>query len=186
MELWDHALTQSVGIHRPSGLRTSFYFFPFLFYNRWSVTKPRIYDFFRALRASTSLSVGAAGFCWGGKWVTLMAHGQDRTEDGRPLIDAAYTAHPSMLKLPDDAEPVQLPYSVAIGTLDHAIGPAQLSVFKKALEGKKDVEVIEYEGARHGFAVRGNPEIEAEKKNGIAAEDQAVRWLCKYLIKSAT
>lgn len=156
------------------------YLLPFMFFNRFSVSKPRISEYFHALRASTDLKIGAAGYCWGGKFSTLLSHGE-RAIGGRPLIDAAFTAHPSMLDIPADIVEVNLPYSVAIGTNDMMIGPEALQKFKNSLRGKKDVELIVYEVAKHGFAVRGNPLNENEKKQGMQAEEQALRWFSKYL-----
>lgn len=102
-------------------------------------------------------------------------------EDGRPLMDVGYTASPSMLKLPEDAEPVVLPYSVAIGTDDMALKGKEFEVYKKALEGKGNVEFVEYPGAKHGFAVRGNPGNKDEKRMGEEAEEQALRFFSRTL-----
>lgn len=68
-----HTATASlltISISSTSGLRAAGNFVPFLFFNRMSVAKPRIYDFFCALRAGSNLPIGAAGFCWGGLLVT--------------------------------------------------------------------------------------------------------------------
>lgn len=157
-----------------------------MFFNRMSVCKPRVYDFFRALRTSTALPIGAAGFCWGGKYVTLLSAGNAsddaKSSDGKALLEAGFVAHPSFLVIPGDIDPISVPYSVAHPTADMNIGPEQAKTFQKALEGKKDVEFVEYEGAKHGFAVRGNPDDEKEKRQGVEAEDQAVRWFQKYLV----
>lgn len=164
-------------------MRTIGLFLPFLFFNRYSITKPRIYDFHRALRKDNpDTPIGVAGFCWGGKFVTLMAHGTDKTDGGRDLIDAGFTAHPSFLDIPADLDAVTLPYSAALGTSDMNLHGETIEKFKKALQGKMDVEVVEYEGAKHGFAVRGDPNDEKEKKQGMEAEEQAVRFFTKYLV----
>ena len=46
-------------------------------------------------------------------------------------------------------------------------------------KGKYVISVVE--GAKHGFAVRGDLGIEEEVKQGIIAEDQAVEWFQKWL-----
>lgn len=46
--------------------------------------------------------------------------------------------------------------------------------------GKFDVKIIE--GARHGFAVRGDPKDEDELKYAQMAEDQAVAWFERWLV----
>ena len=40
------------------------------------------------------------------------------------------------------------------------------------------------EGARHGFAVRGNPGDEDEKRRGQMAEDQAVDFFNRWLVSN--
>ena len=45
--------------------------------------------------------------------------------------------------------------------------------------GKFVMTVVE--GAKHGFAVRGNLGIEEEVQQGIVAEDEAVKWFQKWL-----
>ncbi|EGR51757.1 uncharacterized protein TRIREDRAFT_33169, partial [Trichoderma reesei QM6a] len=82
---------------------------PFITYNWPSRAWPRVKGFFEQLRKEegSSLPVGAAGFCWGGKQVILLAHGD--TIDGRPLIDAGFTGHPSLLSIPGDIEKLKVP-----------------------------------------------------------------------------
>ena len=52
-------------------------------------------------------------------------------------------------------------------------------IFERKGEGR--CELVVYEGAKHGFAVRGNPEVERELRQGVEAEDQAVKWFTKWL-----
>ena len=46
----------------------------------------------------------------------------------------------------------------------------------------KMFEMIVVEGARHGFAIRGNPGDEDEKRRGQMAEDQAVDFFRRWLV----
>ena len=46
----------------------------------------------------------------------------------------------------------------------------------------KMFEIIVVEGARHGFAIRGNPGDEDEKRRGQMAEDQAVDFFGRWLV----
>lgn len=46
----------------------------------------------------------------------------------------------------------------------------------------KMFEMIVVEGARHGFAIRGNPGDEDEKRRGKMAEDQAVDFFGRWLM----
>lgn len=167
---------------------------PFALYHcRASVCKPRIFAFFAALRSSTSLPMGAAGFCWGGKYVTLLCQDSEKTSSGKPLLDCGFTAHPSQLVLPTDIEAVKLPLCISNGSEDFQLKPEGNEMIeeifaRKELElnpdGKrgKMFEMNVVEGARHGFAIRGNPGDEDEKRRGQMAEDQAVDFFGRWLV----
>lgn len=167
------------------GARAAYHFIPFMFYNRQAVTKPQIFDFFKSLRQheAANLPVGTAGFCWGGRYVTLLCHDSEKASNGKSLVDAGFTAHPSMLVLPGDIEAVQKPLSIANGTLDIALtvpGMEQVkAIFAEKEQGK--FELVVYEGAKHGFAVRGDPSKELEFKQGQEAEDQVFLPLTEWL-----
>lgn len=161
----------------------------FLYKNRAAVTVPRIDGFFRALRASTDLPIGAAGFCWGGFHVFRLASGKDKTDDGKPLCDAFFTAHPSMLTLPADAEAVTLPVSVAHGGADSHLKDDKVEMIRTNFQRKTkegiDCELEVYPGAKHGFAIRGDRANEKQLKDLLAAKDQAVRFFTKHLAGSS-
>ncbi len=88
-----------------------------------------------------------------------------------------------MLALPGDVEAVRKPLGIAIGTQDFQLPMAGVeqvkAIFERKEQGKFELRV--YEGAKHGFAVRGNPAVEKELKQGIEAEDQAVSWFKRWL-----
>lgn len=114
---------------------------------------------------------------------------ETKTAEGKSLIDAGFTAHPSQLTMPTDIEAVKLPLCISNGTLDIQIKPDGMeqikAIFKEKEkefgEGKFEMNVVE--GAKHGFALRGNPGDEEENARGILAEDQAVDFFSKWLIK---
>lgn len=112
------------------------------------------------------------------------------TDDGRSLIDFAFIAHPSNLSLPGDIEKVALPLSMCQGSEDFVLnmdGVRQIEgifaekekMLRQDQKGRFVVTVVE--GAKHGFAVRGNLGIEEEVKHGMVAEDEAVKWFQKWL-----
>ena len=160
----------------------------FLAFNRGAVTTPRVHDFFRALRlaAGPSVAVGAAGYCWGGYYAVHLADDAERVSAGEGrLVDACFTAHPSFLNVPADAEKAKLPLSVIVGDVDLALPADKAREMKDVLErkdrGEGRYEMVQLEGAKHGFAVRGNPEDEAQMRQAQVAEDQAVEWFKKWL-----
>lgn len=146
---------------------------------RFSVSMPQVESFVAALRESEAANIplGAAGYCWGGKHVVNLAHGKT-AKNGKPLIDAAFIAHPSHLANPHEIENITQPLSIAIGDNDLALKPAGVNQIKEILDRKEDLrsEVTIYPGARHGFAVRSNPGIEKERRQAGEAREQAVHW----------
>ncbi|KAK8125591.1 Hydrolase tropI [Apiospora kogelbergensis] len=177
-------------------LKTIVAMLPFLFWARRSVAKPRIISFFQDLRASPppfqshGLKIGVAGFCWGGYYAIFLA--QDNLEtrvappgsaEEMPLVDCGFTAHPSSVSIPSDILSVRLPLSVANGPDDTLMGRENMAKLTQILEANEEVahEVIVYEGARHGFANRGDPNDPKQAEMGLRAEDQAVRWFTKQL-----
>ncbi|KAH7145621.1 dienelactone hydrolase [Dactylonectria estremocensis] len=165
-------------------------FIPFMYHNNIGKTFPVARGFFEQLRKEegSTLPVGAAGFCWGGKHVILLA--QDGVEiDGRPLIDAGFTGHPSFLSLPGDVEKVVLPVSIAVGDKDNQIKAHQAPQVKEILEGKPDGakgEVRIYEDATHGFALRAAVDMDDLAKKASEAEDQCISWFNGHLLKTSS
>jgi len=158
-------------------------FLPFIFYNRVSVARPRVYAFFHALRTAqgASLPIGAAGFCWGGKYVFDLCSDSEKASNGKSLIDFGFTAHPSSVVIPQDADAVTKPLSIAVGDADFAMPLAQVETTREILRKKGDMhEVVVIPGAKHGFAVRGAPEDKKAVEQGMQAEDQAVKWFEKW------
>ena len=164
-------------------------FAQFLIYNRFAVAKPRVYKFFHDLRANeaASLPVGAAGFCWGGMYVFLLCSDSEKAANGKSLVDCGFTAHPSNLAIPADAQNVNLPLSMVIGDVDFLMPLAQVQQTKAILEEKgKDMhEVVIIPGAKHGFAVRSDPDDKKGVEQGLQAEEQAVQWFTKWFGKAS-
>lgn len=127
------------------------------------------------------LPVGVTGYCWGGKHVVLLAEGFK--VDGKPLIDAAFTAHPSFLSLFDDIEKITVPVSFALGDKDNMVSPEQAKQLEKIVLAKPEGQKGEcriYPGYGHGFACRVDVTNE-DPKGAAEAEDQALAWFEKHL-----
>ncbi|KAK1715692.1 dienelactone hydrolase family protein [Colletotrichum lupini] len=163
------------------------YLIPLVVATRSSVVVPRVENYLRAVRLSPPsplpphTKIGVAGFCWGGKFTVLLSQLAAGPFGGERLIDCGFTAHPSFLALPGDLEKVVLPLSVANGDDDMMMPRARMAEAKSVL-GKKgeDFEIVEYVGATHGFAVRGNPNDQRQAEFGMRAEDQAVGWFRRW------
>jgi dienelactone hydrolase len=173
---------------------------PWKFKTRYSITTPRVFSFVQALRTSPppfptkNLKIGAAGFCWGGRHTMLLAadapssrvyrhESQINSAALEPLIDCAFTAHPSSIEVPKDVEAITIPTSVAIGDKDMVMkAPATLQM-KEILDVKKkgDHEVTIMPGAKHGFAIRTHPDDKHEMDCAEKAEEQAIAWFTRWM-----
>lgn len=161
-------------------------------------TKGPVLSFFQALRTSpppfptSNLKIAAAGFCWGGKHTVLLAaddpesrvvrhESQVNSATPEPLLDCAFTAHPSYLEVPSDIEPIAIPISIAVGDKDMAMKLPQIEQMKEILDAKKtDHEVNILPGAKHGFAIRTHPEDKHEMECAEKAEAQAIEWFTRW------
>ncbi len=97
-----------------------------------------------------------AGFCWGGLHAAQAA--QSISVGGKkekPLVDAAFVAHPVGLKVPADIEALDVPFSLAIGNKDMAMNMKAVGQIQDTLGRKKTAanhEVKVYDGAKHGLS----------------------------------
>jgi dienelactone hydrolase len=142
---------------------------------------PKVESWFTAVRENegSDLPIGAAGFCWGGKHVIHLAYGTT-TKDGKPLVDASFTAHPSNCSFPAELEKVKKPLSIALGDKDFSIGSKEIEIIKgafKKLEGV-NTEIKVYENCGHGFSIRADPSHDTIKQ-AKEAETQAVEFFTK-------
>ncbi|KAG9498336.1 hypothetical protein J7337_011233 [Fusarium musae] len=128
-----------------------------------------------------ALPVGIAGFCWGGLHTVRLTHNtvETKTDSGRALADAFFTAHPSSVDVAQDIGNVARPLSIAIGDDDAVMGMKQVRQAESILEGKDvDTSVVIYPGAKHGFSIRASraePDSK-ETRQAEEAEEQAIAW----------
>lgn len=149
---------------------------PWILRNRIGRSYPIVEKFFCELRKSegAELPIGVAGFCWGGKHALLLA--QDAKVDGLTLIDAAFTGHPSMVKLPDDIVNLKQPVSFAIGDKDTQITvekTREVEALLAQFPDDQDSELRIYGDTGHGFCVRADitaGESESAKRAGEAED----------------
>lgn len=116
--------------------------------------------------------VGVIGFCFGGRYAILMAHGK---------VDAAYACHPSLVAIPGDFEPVTKPLSIAVGTRDTLLDDKSNDQIKEILDKKQNTEVVKYQDQVHGFTLRGDWSSDKDKKAMDDALKQGITWFSQYL-----
>jgi dienelactone hydrolase len=151
---------------------------------RPAVAVPRIKAYLSALRVSppeglpASPKVGIAGFCWGGRYATQASQGA-KGPFASDLVDCGFTAHPSVVVVPDDFQKLAVPFSLANGDDDLMMKRKQVEQAVAVLDAKEGCEAVVYPGATHGFAVRGDPNDKKQAEIGMKAEDQAVSFFRK-------
>lgn len=113
---------------------------PWLVQHREGVAEPIISGFINAVRNIPGTnSVGAIGFCWGGRYAILQAHGKKEGSVGG--VDAAYACHPSLIAIPGDFDPVTKPLSLALGTKDSLLDEKQVKQIQDLMSKKTDVDI---------------------------------------------
>lgn len=115
---------------------------PWIVKHREAVTRPLVDGFINTVRMIPGTNkIGAIGFCWGGRYAVLQAHGRSLDGEGSSIggVDAAYACHPSMISIPGDFEPVTKPLSIALGSKDGLTDVNSAEKIKEVLDAKKNV-----------------------------------------------
>jgi dienelactone hydrolase len=144
----------------------------FLLRNSHSAQSAKISAFVTHLRdAHPSAKIGFVGFCWGGRYAITL----------NGIFDATVAAHPSLVKYPAELDGISKPISFALAETDHNYDAARGRDTEKRFKDKGvAVEVVIYEGVRHGWTIRGDLKDEKKKVARDKAVEQAVRWFEKY------
>ncbi|KAH7074020.1 Alpha/Beta hydrolase protein [Paraphoma chrysanthemicola] len=176
--IWDY-MFKSVLI-----VQAAYYIVPFFIRNAAHKRYKLAVNFVSNIRAElpAGAKIGVAGFCWGAHATTRLARCDHISNANQPLIDAAFTAHPSEVKV-DDFSGIKVPYSMIIGDIDFAMRIEDVKKVTDILSANIALvnEVVVVPGARHGFAVRANPNDPSEKEMADQAEDQLVKWFRVHL-----
>ena len=159
---------------------------PWLITHREGVTRPMIDGFVNTVRTIPGTNkIGAIGFCWGGRYAILQAHGSQPSESGSSVggVDAAYACHPSLVAIPGDFEPITKPLSLALGEKDSLLDDTARGGIQDVLAKKTDVphEIRIYAQQIHGFSLRGDWSTDNDKKAMDDAEKQGIEWFDRYL-----
>ena len=180
-------------------LKCLYHVIPWMLTCKPAKTEAGVIKYFKALRTSPppfetkDLKIGAAGFCWGGKHTIELAKddpkhrvtrhsSQTLSSAPESLIDAAFVAHPTFIKVPDDIDPIKIPISWSVGEEDMQMKGPDVQKMKAILESKTDAQhdVQLIPGAIHGFAICTHPENKEEMVAAQRAEEQAVSWFSRW------
>lgn len=127
-----------------------------------------------ALKNKGASTIGAAGFCWGGKVVVKLAGSND--------IQAAVLLHPSRITV-EDINDVKSPIAILGAEIDHGSPPEQMNHYGEILSAKAEVDsfVKIFPGVKHGWTVRYNVEDESAVKSAEEAHTDMLNWFIKYV-----
>ncbi|KAK9945383.1 hypothetical protein M0R45_010903 [Rubus argutus] len=127
-----------------------------------------------ALRNKGVSTIGAAGFCWGGKVVADLSKSE--------CIQAAVLLHPSRVTV-DDIKEVKAPIAILGAEFDEKAPPELLKQFEEVLSSKPEVSgyVKIYPGASHGWTVMYKDEDETAVKLAEEAHQDMLDWLTQYV-----
>ncbi|VUC23241.1 unnamed protein product [Clonostachys rosea] len=117
--------------------------------------------------------IGGVGYCFGAKYVVRnYKHG----------IDVGYSAHPSFVE-EEELAAITGPYSISAAETDE-IFPEKLRIKSEEILRKTGLpfQINLFQGVEHGFAVRGNPNVRAERFAKEQAFKQAVAWFDEFLV----
>lgn len=129
---------------------------PWLIKHREGVTKPLLDGFINTVRMTPGTNkIGAVGFCWGGRYAILEAHGRHQDDKGSDIggVDAAVAYHPSLVAIPGDFDPVSVPLTLALGTKDSLLDQKSVGQIQDLMAKKVDLP--------HELRVRCPPPVHA-------------------------
>ncbi|KAL0581756.1 hypothetical protein V5O48_000338 [Marasmius crinis-equi] len=147
--------------------------------NYRTVREPEIFESARRLRKEYE-KWGAIGYCFGG-WAVFRLGAAENIVDGKPLVDAISTGHPTWLTK-DDIAGVGVPVQV--------LAPEHDSVYTQELKEFTFIEVpkkgvpLDYQhfpGVHHACFTRGNPNMKGERDAMIRGKNAAVAWFRQFL-----
>jgi dienelactone hydrolase len=143
-------------------------------------TRPTLDKVIEALKKEGVTTFGATGYCYGGRYVFDLAF--------ENIISASVVSHPSLLQVPADLEKYfstsKAPLLINSCTTDSQF-PLEASAQADAIFGEDKFapgyKREYFEGATHGFAVRGDITDPVAKKAKEGAFDSAVKWFAAKL-----
>ncbi|KII87466.1 hypothetical protein PLICRDRAFT_43104 [Plicaturopsis crispa FD-325 SS-3] len=143
-------------------------------------TRPPLDAVIAALKAEGITKFGAAGYCFGGRYVFDLAFDN--------ITQVSVVSHPSLLQAPEDLQKykdtAKAPLLINSCEIDVQYPAEKQKIGDEILGDGKFAPGYErkyFAGCTHGFSVRGdlsNPVIKAGKEGAFNA---AVEWFLKYL-----
>ncbi|KAJ3098481.1 hypothetical protein HDU97_003980 [Phlyctochytrium planicorne] len=128
-------------------------FLPWMAKHNRSKTMPFVNKALAEFETVPATFIGVVGYCFGGKYAAIAG--------GMKNVSAIASVHPSMLSLPSDLEEFACPGYFAFAERDTVVPLAHARQIERIRQEKDlKVEVKLFPGMNHGFAVRGEENIE--------------------------
>ncbi|KAG1371062.1 putative endo-1,3-1,4-beta-D-glucanase [Cocos nucifera] len=143
----------------------------------WSISDKGFEDaklVIEALKNKGVSTIGAAGFCWGGKIVAELARCD--------YIKAAVMLHPAFVTV-DDIKEVKCHIAILGAEIDKSSPPELLKQFEEILSLKSEVDsyVKIFPGVVHGWTTRYDTGDETAVKKAEEAHQDMLEWFAKHL-----
>ncbi|KAK3399369.1 Alpha/Beta hydrolase protein [Sordaria brevicollis] len=154
----------------------------FLSLHGTNATDPIIASTISYLRTTLGVTrIGAAGYCFGGKYAFRFLEGNTNLTAQSETVDAAFTAHPSLLEN-EEIVAIQGPVAIAAAENDELLPLERKLEIEALLKGTgREYGVNLYSGTNHGFAVRADVSDREQRFAKEGAFLQAVRWFGEFL-----
>ncbi|XP_042477012.1 endo-1,3;1,4-beta-D-glucanase-like [Macadamia integrifolia] len=123
-----------------------------------------------AIKSKGFSTIGAAGFCWGGKVAVELAKAG--------YIQAAVLCHPTFVTV-DDIKEVKAPIAVLGAEIDHISPPELVKQFEGAMLVDGYVKI--FPGVEHGWTTRYDVADAEAVKNAEEAHKHMLDWFVKYV-----
>lgn len=137
--------------------------------------RAEIFDCARNLRSQYK-RVGVVGFCWGG-WAVF----QLGAKENGGLVDCISTGHPTFLEK-SEIEAVGVPVQILAPEFDERFTPELKEHANRVIPSLGLPYDYQYfPGLTHGFANRGDPKKEGERKGMVRGKNAATVWFQQWL-----
>ncbi|KAJ4155808.1 hypothetical protein LMH87_001037 [Akanthomyces muscarius] len=126
----------------------------------------------KALRDLGCNRIGAAGYCFGAKYVVRHCS---------TTIDCGFIAHPSFVE-EEELNALSGPLSVAAAEVDDIFPVSMRNISEATLQGLQlPYQIVLYGGTSHGFATRADMDVQLERFGKEQAFKQAIAWFEEFL-----
>ncbi|KAN0096722.1 alpha/beta-hydrolase [Hyaloscypha variabilis] len=144
--------------------------------NSKEVRWPELLSCVQALRAQYK-RVGVLGYCYGG-WSSFRLGSKSHSP---PLVDCISAAHPTWLTK-EEIDDIGVPVQILAPEVDPAFTP-ELKKYANEVVPTKGVpyDYQFFPEVEHGFATRGNPDDEKERRAMVRGKNVQVAWMREWL-----